>query len=226
MRNVSSALALAVIITSVLWKVAAGQGLTLYLVPGDVRAGELWQLLTWLPAAAPDTGSVLFSALIIWSTGGNLEAVWGRRRYLTFLLVVTLLTGLLTLASSFVLPSASIPYFGGNVISSLVWVGYGCVMWRATLNIFGYPLTGRTFAIIGVTFMVLNAVFTHWLLVVAQFYALALTFAYARYGFPGALLERFGSWRLRRRLGRRSTNLRAIDGGQRNVGGGSDKFLH
>lgn len=226
-RNASTALAVVIVITSVIWKVAGDAGVELYLVPGSVWSGAVWQLVTWLLPALPQTGSVLFSALIVWSTGGSLEMLWGRARYLRFMLVVTALAGVLTTLLALLLPPLrGVPFFGGNVLSAIAWVGYGCATWRSQLNFFGYPLTGKTFALIGVGIAFLNAVFSNPLLLVAEFFALALTFAYARYHLPGSLLERLGSWRLHRDLKKRSAHLHSIDGGRRNTDAGSDKYLH
>ncbi len=220
-------MAVVIVATSIIWKLAADQGLSLYLLPGAVFSGQLWQLLTWLPAAAPDVGSVIFSALIVWMTGGSLEGLWGARRYLRFLLVTVFLAGLLTLALGLVSERvASTFFFGGNLLSSVTWVGFGCAMWRSTLLLFGFPVTGRTFALLGLGFTLLNVVFTSPVVLAAHLFALALTFGYARFGLPASLFGRLSSWRLRRDLEKRSSHLRALDGGRRNVGSGSDKFLH
>lgn len=226
-RNSATAIAVAVVVASVFWKVAADAKLVLYLVPSRVLDGEFWQLLTWLPAAAPDTGSVLFSALIIWNTGGSLEARWGRARFLRFLFIVTGLAGVMTLLTSLVFPAVGLfPFFGGNILSAVSWVGYGCAIWFGTTNIFGYQLTGRTFAMIGLLLLALNAVFSSPYLLIAEAWALAFTFAYARFGFPSEFMLRFRSWQLERDLKKRSSHLRGIDGGKRNVSGDSDKYLH
>lgn len=226
-RNVSTALAVIIVIASVVWKVLSGVGVDLYLVPGEVWRGAVWQLVTWLPAAAPQTGSVIFSALIVWTTGGQLEMLWGRARYLRFMIVVTLLAGLLTTLLALALPMmGGIPFFGGGILMSIAWVGYGCAIWRSQTNIWGIPLTGKTFALIGLGLACLDAVFTHPVLLIAEFFALGLTFAYARFKLPGSLLERFGSWRLERDLRKRSSHLKSIDGGKRNIDSGSDKYLH
>ena len=216
-----------IVITSVVWKVLGDAGIDLYLVPGAVWRGAVWQLVTWVPAASPSTGAVLFSALIVWSTGGNLEGLWGRARYLRFMLGVTLLAGVLTTLLTWLIPLlGNIPFSGGEILSSIAWVGYGCAIWRTQTNIFGFPLTGKTFALIGLGIACLNAVFSHPVLLVPEFLALAMTFAYARYKLPGSMLERFGSWRLERDLRKRSSHLHSIDGGKRNTDSGSDKYLH
>lgn len=226
-RNAATILALLLVVTSVIWKVALNAGLTLYLVPGEVFAGVFWQVVSWLPAAAPQTGSVLFGALILWNTGGNLESTWGRTRFLRFMLVTTFVAGVLTLLTALLItPLRGVAFFGGDILSAIAWVGYGCAMWRSQLNIFGYPLTGKTFALIGVAIAFLNAVFISPLVIVAEAWALLLTFAYARFELPGSFFERFGSWRLERTLKKRSSHLRSVEGGKRNVGGDSDKYLH
>jgi hypothetical protein len=226
-RNISTALAVLIVIASVVWKVLGGLDIDLYLVPGEVWRGAVWQLVTWLPAAAPETSSVIFSALIVWMTGGQLEMSWGRARYLRFMVVTTLLAGLLTTLLALAIPMVgAVPFFGGNILSAIAWVGFGCAIWRGQTNIFGISMTGKTFALIGLGIACLNAVFSHPLLLVAEFFALALTFAYARFKLPGALFERFGSWRLERDLRKRSSHLKSIDGGKRNIDSGSDKYLH
>ena len=226
-RNASTPLAVAVVVASVVWRLAYDAGVTLYLVPGDVLRGHVWQLVTWLPSAMPATGSVLFSALILWTTGGSLEQRWGARRYLAFLGGVAFLAGLLTLALA--LPVSGLrqlAYFGGELLASAAWVGFGCSIWRGQTNIFGYPVTGRTFAMLGVLVTMLNAVFHGWHMVVAEFFALALTFAYALYDFPSGLWTRLRSRQLQRDLERRSAHLRVVSDDKRNVSGGSDKYLH
>lgn len=225
-KNVSTLLAILIVVTSVIWKVASGV-IGLYLVPGQLWAGAVWQLVTWLPAEAPVTGSVLFSALIVWMTGGSLEMHWGRARFLRFMLGVTFLAGVSTSVLALVVtPLQYISFHGGGVLSAIAWVGYGCATWNQQINFWGIPLSGRGFALIGVGIATLNAIFTSPYLLVPEALALLMTFAYARWGFPSSLLERFGSWRLQRTLDKRSAHLRSVDGGKRNVGGDSDKYLH
>jgi len=226
-RSASTALAVAMIVTSILWKLAADSGLILYLKPGLVLGGQVWQLATWVIASAPDTGSVIFSSLIMWSTGGTLELRWGKARFLRFVLVTTLLAGVMTVATSLVVARVgAVPFFGGNIMAAVVWVGYGCAIWNQSTNFWGYPLTGKSFALIGVGLLVLNAIFSSPLFLIAEAWALLFTFAYARYGFPTEFLIRFRSWQMDRDLKKRSSHLKGIDGGRRNVGGDSDKFLH
>lgn len=90
---------------AVLVLVAAGYLLTLAapavaaglaLVPSAVFAGQVWRLLTYAAVSA-SIGSVLFSLLLVWSLGGEIEPRWGSRRLALFLASATVLAGALGL---------------------------------------------------------------------------------------------------------------------------------
>jgi len=231
-RNAATALALICIVASVAWWTLFKSGVvTLYLVPGAVlHSGEVWQLATWMFPAI-DVTPVLFSALIIWQCGGYLESWWGRRRFLTFTLVTTFVSGLLTvgvvaLLATFGINIMGALYTGGTVMGSMLWVAQGLAIWNGQTNLFGYPMTGRTFAAIGVLLTALTGVFAGVAILIPEIFALVIAFLYVRQGFPSNLLERLGSWRLQRRLAKRTSQLRVVSDGQRNTSSGSDKFLH
>lgn len=230
-RNAATALALISVVTSIVWWVLATQGVVdLYLTPGAVLHGfALWQPFTWLPVST-DTGSVLFSALILWSTGGSVERRWGRKRFLRLALGTTFVAGLITVAISLLVPGMQrIPYTGGTVMSSLVWVSWGLIIWDEQTNIFGFPLSGRTFAMIGVLIPVLNGVFSRLgpLTMIPDYLAILMAFAMIRFGLaPSDLWLRLQSARLQRDLKKRSSRLSVITGGERNMPKDSDKYLH
>lgn len=225
-RNASTALALGVVVSSVLWSLAEGGGLDLYLRPGSVLEGQVWQLGTWIWAAAPQTSSVLFSALIVWLTGGSLEYQWGRRRFLQFVLVTVSLSAVATVALAAVVPELRVlRFFGAHVMSAIVWVGYGCSIWRGETNIFGIPVTGRSLALLGLAVTLLNGIFIGVSTIIPEAFGLAMTFGYALYGFPTQVWLRFRSRALERDLKRRSSHLRSVDGGRRD-GDGKDDFLN
>ena len=229
-RNAATALALASVILSILWKVIySTSGVSLYLIPMQVYSGALWQPVSWLPAGA-DTWGVLFSALIFWSVGGSLERRWGRTRFLRYSFAVTFFSGLLTLALAFALPDVlmRVPYMGGSVMSSLMWVTWGLVIWDEQTNFFGYPISGRTFAMIGILIPVMFSFFENALpALVPTFIAILLAFAIVRFGLaPSELWLRVQSARLQRDLKKRSSRLSVISGGDRNMPKDSDKYLH
>ncbi len=60
----------------------------LILFADDVRRGQLWRLLTWPFANAPDIWTVITIA-IFWYFGRELEGLLGRNRFATFLVILT-----------------------------------------------------------------------------------------------------------------------------------------
>ena len=227
-RNAATALAVISIITSVMWYLLAkSTGVMLYLVPADVLGLQFWQLITFIPATK-DPSPVLFGAFIIWSMGGSLEGLWGTRKFLSFSLGVTFTAGLLTVLTAWLAGNSLLerPYFGTNVLSGILWVAYGLTLWSQQLNVFGFSLTGRTFAVFGVLVTALQAVFGGGAAVIPEIFGLALTFLYVRWASPHDLWLRFQSWRLRKQLKNRSSHLEVISGSKSNAPRGSDKYLH
>lgn len=232
LRNAATALAIVSIAVSVVWQVLRiTTGVSLFMTPGEVFADfALWQPFTWL-VASDDAWGVLFTALILWSIGGSIERRWGRQRFLRFVFGVTFTAGLLTLAASLLIaPMQGFPFAGGGVMSSAVWVAWGLIIWDEQTNLFGWPISGRTFALLGVAFPVLVALFG-WpraaMALLPTFIAIALAFALIRFHLsPSDLWLRIQSARLQRDLKKRSSRLSVITGGERNMPRDSDKYLH
>lgn len=111
-------------------------------------------------------------------------------------------------------------------MTGALWVAYGLHIGRGPANFWGVPTTGNVLALIGVGFVFLNAAFAGLSTVIPSAFALLFTFLYTRGFRPSELWTRFRSWQLQRELNKRSAHLRSIDGGQRNVGRDSDKYLH
>jgi membrane associated rhomboid family serine protease len=228
-RNASTALALASVVMSIIWWVLSnGTGVSLYLIPADVLTRlALWQPFTWLLASI-GAMPVLFSALIIWSIGGSIERRWGRNRFLRFALGTTFFAGLGAVGIAALVPGMlGLPYQGGSTMSSTIWVAWGLIIWNEQTNLFGFPLTGRTFAMIGVLIPLLNGVFGGLLLMVPDYLGIILAFIIIRGELsPSDLWVRFQSARLQRELKKRSSRLSVITGGERNMPKDSDKYMH
>ncbi len=226
-RSAAAALAVAVIVASVVVAIVKPLLGWVALVPSLV-VGQffLWQLLTYAFIEVSPIG-VIFGALILWSIGGAVEVMWGRRRFLLFTFGVTALAAVATVLLSLVVPAlvASV-YPGGSVMTGSLWVAYGLQLGRSQTNFWGLPLTGNALALIGAGFVFLNGAFGGLALIIPSVFALLFTFLYMRGFQPGALWLRFRSWQLDRDLKKRSSHLRGIEGGRRNVGGDSDKYLH
>jgi len=227
-RGAGAQLAIAFLIVSVVTALG-GKALVPYvaLVPAlVVEKYFVWQPLTYGFIETSPTG-VIFGALILWSIGGSLEGYWGRRRFFTFAIATPTAAGLLLLALSPFLPAVQeVAFAGGTAMTSSLWVAYGLRIGRGQTNFWGLPVTGTVLALIGVGFVFLDGAFNGFLRELPAVFALALTFAYVQLRFPTAVIERIGSWRLKRQLSRRTGQLRVVSDGQRNTSGDSDKYLH
>lgn len=228
MANAATAVALAIVVISVAWAVLLrSAGVSLYFSPASVvQSGALWEWATYA-LADNQTMSVLFAALIVWSLGGSLEATWGRARFLVVVLSTPIVAAMLTTGLAFAWPALfSQVYLGAHVTSAAVWTAYGCVRWNGSVNFFGLPVTGRTFAAIGVLMELLNAVFYSVAQVVPVFVAIVLAGGYVLGVGPTGLWVQFQSWRLSRLLKKRSRHLHVVGGTKRNMPPDSDRYLH
>lgn len=225
-QSLPGAMAIALIAVSVLVAIVKPLAPYLLLVPQAVVQGFVWQLLTYVLVEMSPAG-VIFGALILWNIGGFVEETWGRRRFLWFCLGVTTLAGASTVLLWLLLPSlVNGMYPGGMVLTGSLWVAYGLQIGARQTNFWGIPLTGNLLALIGVGFVFLTAAFNGFATVVPEGFALLFTFLYMRGARPSVLWLRFRSWQLDRDLKKRASHLKGIDGGRRNVGHDSDKYLH
>lgn len=234
-RSHSMKLAIAVIAGSILYGLfKSSAGPWLLLTPGKVVGSfAVWEVLTYCFIETRPAG-VLFSALILWNTGGQLESSWGGKTVLAYAIGVTTLAGIFTVATwplwgmaigDDPRAGAMMGFAGGSVMAGTVWVALGWSYGKRQMNFWGLPLSGNGFAFIGILMMVLTAVLEHWVLVIPEAFALALAFVYVRYGTPFNFVTRFRAWSLQRKLKGRSKHLRVVEK-DRNVGGGSDHYLH
>jgi hypothetical protein len=221
-------LAIGIVVASVVYALTKESfGRYLPLQPGAVLGGwMLWQPITYSLIASDPLG-VIFGALIAWQMGGGLEMAWGPRRTLFFAFGTTIAAGVLTvlLALLFPDPLAVVRFPGAFVLTGSLWVAYGLSFGTRQTNFWGVPVSGNTFALIGVGFMFLQGAFTSFWTVVPEAIAFGLTYLYVRGFSPGLLWTRLQSWRLRQQLKSRSKHLKVI-GRDRNMRSGSDDFLH
>jgi hypothetical protein len=199
----------------------------LLLTPALVlRHLELWQVVTWLFVPLPSPMSVIFGVLLLISLGSELEGQWGTARLWRVVLGIGVGAGALTVLLSLLIPGLGLRGFTGLQTTTLVlWVAYGLGFRRSTIRFWSLPVTGYTFAAIGLAFSLLSGLFGSWLAIVPDLLAAALTFLVVHEAFPGGLWTRFRSWQLERDLRKRSAHLKSLDGG-RASGRGSDRFLH
>ncbi|HEY1904511.1 MAG TPA: rhomboid family intramembrane serine protease [Myxococcaceae bacterium] len=225
LQGAAAWLAVALIIGSVVFALARdGIGPLLLLIPGAVLRGFVWQPLSYGFVADSPMG-VIFGALILWQLGGALEQTWGTRRMALFAIGTTVLAGVLTvLLALLVAPLRLLPFAGGFVMGSALWVAYGLSFGRQQTNFWGLPVSGNVFALIGVGFVFLDGAFSSFYRVIPEALGLGLTWGYLRLGGPSDWFLRFQGWRLQRQLRSRSKHLSLVSP-DRNTPRDSDRFL-
>jgi membrane associated rhomboid family serine protease len=156
-------------------------GIVLLFIPTAIISNfELWRPFTGLLVAIHPM-EIIFGALIIYSIGGSLEDSWGKKRFLAVALGIPFISELLTLALFILMPTSyPLAYHGASMIISTIWIAYGlrAAFSRQLLNFWGSPLKGETFALIGLGFVVLSAVFSGVMVVLPDLIAAGLTYLY------------------------------------------------
>jgi len=225
LQGAAAWLAVGLVVGSVVFALGReGIGQFLRLVPGLVLRGYVWQPLSYAFVESSPMG-VIFGALILWQLGGALEQTWGTRRMAAFAVGTTALAGIVTVLLALLIRELlGIPFTGGWVMGSSLWVAYGLSFGRRQTNFWGLPVSGNVFALIGVGFVFLNGAFSSFLLVIPEAVALLLTWAYLRLGGPASWFLRLQGWRLQRQLRTRSKHLTLVSP-DRNTPRDSDRFI-
>jgi membrane associated rhomboid family serine protease len=180
---------------------------------------ELWRPFTALLVAINPV-EIIFGALIIYSIGGALEQSWGKRRFLIVALGIPFLGELAAIATSAIFPiNSMIAYHGASIVISTIWIAYGlrAAFSGQLLNFWGSPLRGETFALIGLGFVVLNAIFAGVTVVLPDLFAAGFTYLYMyrRGGLNIAEVRRrielaYYNWKLKRL--KKKSGLRVVKG--------------
>ncbi|MBS2023191.1 MAG: DUF1751 domain-containing protein [Deltaproteobacteria bacterium] len=197
------------------------------LVPAAVRELQLWRVLSYVFVGHKDVLSLIFAILLFTGVGAELEASWGRRRLWLFAAGVGVGAGVLVVLLSLVMPRIAYAQFLGDwTVPTAMWVAYGLLAGPRQMNFWSLPVTGYTFALIGVGFTVLNGLFGSFYSVLPDLFAIALTFLHIWYRFPDVIVHKFKAWQFQRDFSKRSRHLRAVEDEQRNMPRDSDRFLH
>jgi len=119
----------------------------LYLWPGMVARGALWQVFTYMFLHG---GFVhfLFNMLILWMFGTAVEQTWGTRQFVRYYLACGLAAGLSIVAGAFITGDGT-PTIGSSGAIFGVMVAFGMLFPEApVLVMFIFPLPAKYFVIL------------------------------------------------------------------------------
>lgn len=178
---------------------------------------EVWRPFTSLFVAISPP-EIIFGTLIIYSIGGMLERRWSTKRFLAVALGIPLIAQVIVLMLTLITPStfAGALYPGARQVITTLWIIFGLVAHfsHERLNFWGTPITGKTFALIGLGFVVLSAVFSGVLPMLPELITALLCYLYMyrhrTMRFKHQLALRYYNWKLKKLRNR--TNLRVIKG--------------
>jgi membrane associated rhomboid family serine protease len=115
-----------------------------------MSSGLIFQVVTY-PFLGSGIFEVVFSSLLVWFLGSELEMLWGKKQYIKLLLVSVIGAGLLYLALIFLFfPTAvGVPLSGLNGISNVLILAYALIYPdREFLFAFIFPLKAKYFCMI------------------------------------------------------------------------------
>jgi membrane associated rhomboid family serine protease len=204
-------IAVAVIIASILQGllIHSGADWLLFAPFRVVFSLEVWRPFTAL-LISTSPAEIIFGTLIIYSIGGALEARWPKQRFLKIIFGIPLAAEALVslLAAVFGAPLVGAFYTGARLIITTLWIIFGLEAHfsRERLNFWGTPITGKTFALIGLGFVVLSAVFAGPSSVLPDLFTALFCYLYMyRYTFrryTGKLKMKFYEAKLKKLKGR------------------------
>ena len=183
-------------------EVKAGLLRWLVLTPGALAAGEVWKLVTTI--FFNDEGVAFFlDILVLWLFVPTLERAWGRRRFLTFFAVTSLVGNLVAALFGVAFGPHAVPIIGMGPFIYGAIAAFGVEWAEQPVQFFGViPMKGKTLAI-GVSVVMLLAVALNgdWLHGAGYLGAIAAALVFAGWS-PRVWLLRLRrarqKWRLRK----------------------------
>lgn len=115
---------------------------------GGINSGLVFQFFTY-PVVETQLMSFIFSSLIIWFIGSEMESLWGRRIYLRFLLLTIFSVGLLHILINLGRNSFDAPLHGLSGINFALLTAYAVLYPDRQLSLMMiFPMRARTFCLI------------------------------------------------------------------------------
>lgn len=107
------------------WRLANGFWSNFFFSTPGVKSGEVWRLVTWPVIEQPDF-FVIISLVFFWSFGQQLEALFGKSKFVIWVLAVAIIPGVVTTAFSVLSPQLDTGEAGlGAIFLAGIWVYAG-----------------------------------------------------------------------------------------------------
>jgi membrane associated rhomboid family serine protease len=178
-------------------------------------SGQVWRLVTYVFLARQPL-DLIFSCLLWYTLGDLLRGANSMLAYFRLLVGVVAVSGIAVAALSLFFPAATAGalLMGPGVWTTFLWVTVGLQQPTRAMSFWGIQLTGIQFALLGVGFVALQAVYYGLWVAIGELAAAAVAWLFVRGYTPGNLYLRWRSRQLTRQLARSGSKLRSIDGGQ------------
>jgi membrane associated rhomboid family serine protease len=215
MRSNAHKLTFAMVAASIVQALSRNAGVDLFSFRpiSTVLGLEVWRPITALFVSSSPR-EVVFGGLIIYSIGGALESQVGRQRFLTLAIAIPFIAELLTLPIFFLFSSLpDLPYPGSRSVVTSVWIAFGLIAARSgqMLQFWGNPVSGRSFALLGLGFVLLSAVFGGFIFVLPELLAAGLTYGYLlrrrNFDIKRRIELLYYNWKLRRLKAKRGFHV-------------------
>ena len=125
LTKINKGLLIALVASFILTSLLSQTGVSLYgllsLSPSGLKSGYIWQLFTY-PLMSTGLMEVVFTGLLLWFIGSELERLWGARKYIAYLLMTTVVSAVFFLILSTIFGGGR--FSGMSFLSSAMCVSY------------------------------------------------------------------------------------------------------
>lgn len=148
---------------------------------GGIRSGLIYQLFTY-PFMETQLMSFVFSSLIIWFIGSEIENMWGKKIYTRFLMLVVGGVGVLYLLLNLGMNTFAMPLHGLSGINFALLTAYATLYPDRQLSLMMiFPMRARTFCLILAGIEAYMALFTSFSSSWPHLFAMGISFLIIRY---------------------------------------------
>lgn len=122
-------------------------------------SGHIFELITY-PFFPRNLLEFLFDSMVIWFIGSDLEDKWGMKRYISFILTVTLGAALFYMLAQALTSTGQIVLSGPSVWALSLCFAFGIIFPERTMYFLFFPVKAKYFVMILIAISLYNGVFS------------------------------------------------------------------